>query len=62
MSKIHMLVDTAQGSQEEDRHADDYTLCGYTEIENLNITTWADIVDCKKCQKRLQPRGTPNGH
>ena len=64
MSKIHMLVDASAGSQDADRHADDYTVCGYTDVENLNLTTWAEVVDCKKCLKRMttqQPQANRDG-
>ncbi len=54
MTKVHMLVDASGGSQADDRHADDYTVCGYTEIERLNFTTYPKFVDCKKCLKRME--------
>lgn len=46
MSKIHLLI----GNPEPGEGAD-YTLCGMEEANNL--TSWPEMVDCKKCLKRM---------
>lgn len=51
MSRIHMLCGTKPN--ESDTEGDQYLLCG-TEAADPNCTDWKELVDCKRCLKRMR--------